>query len=144
MDPGARRKGFQRVLENHLINEVSWIPCPIDFGIILGGPWPLKIIFSYHSGTDFSIFRLCSRSHVLGCQKPRFEVILGVQVGQRKRINRLQETSWPGKLSFVVHPETCPEINLPKSTSQTPQNPRDGNGGRSSARVPRSLEYVYM
>ena len=67
MDPGGRRRGFQTVLENPLINEASWNPCSIDFGIILGGPGPLKIIFSYHSGTDFNIFGLCYRSHALGC-----------------------------------------------------------------------------
>ena len=55
----------------------------IDLGTVLGGGGPLKIVFSYHSGTDFIIFGFLNIKSNLSHQKPRFWLGFGAMLGSK-------------------------------------------------------------
>ena len=72
----ASRKGFNL--------EGSQDRFLVDVGRVWGGPGPLKIVFSYHSGTNFSIFGLLNIMSNLRHQKSRFWFPFGGSSGGPK------------------------------------------------------------
>ena len=77
----------------------------IDFGTVWGGPGSLKIVFSYHSGTIFTIFGLLNIKSNLSHQKPRFWLRFGGHVGVEKLTSCLQEASWGRRKEFFRGPK---------------------------------------
>ena len=92
--PGAIQGRSCRVSEKDLKMEGTWDRFFIDFGTVWGGPGPLKIVFSYHSGNDFTIFGFLNIKSNLSHQKHRFWLRFGGHVGVQKRTCWLQEPSW--------------------------------------------------
>ena len=76
----------------------------IDFGSPPRAAGPLKIVFSYNSGTDFTIFGLLNIKSNLSHQKARFWLRFGGHVGVEKLTSCLQEASWGRKRKKIGVP----------------------------------------
>ena len=83
-DPGALLKGVENGPQHRRHSRSIFY----RFWDHLGGPGLLKIVFSYHSGTDFTIFGLLNIKSNLSHQKHRFWLRFGGQVEHQN------QTSW--------------------------------------------------
>ena len=104
----------------------------IDFGTVWGGRWPLKIVFSYHSGTIFTIFGLLNIKSNLSHQKPPFWLLFGAHVGVEKHTSCLQEASWGRRRKFFRGPKRGPKKGSKKSRKKPRgyrQRETGGGGG---------------
>ena len=93
----------------------------IDFRTVWGRPGPLKIVFSYHSGTIFTIFGLLNIKSNLSHQKPRFWLRFGGHVGVQKSRHQLQEASWARRTRFFGGSKRAPTTSIKITAFWVPQ-----------------------
>ena len=119
--PGAIQGRSCRVSKRDLKMEGTWDRFFIDFGTVWGGPGPLKILFSYHSGTDFTIFGFLNITCNLRHQKPQFWVRFGGHVGVQKSRHQLQEASWARRTRFFGGSKRAPTTSIKIRAFWVPQ-----------------------
>ena len=106
--PGAIHGRCYRVSKKDFNIEGTQDRFFIDFETVWGGAGPLKIVFSYNSGTDFTIFGLLNIKSNLSHQKHRFWLRFRGQLRVQKSTSCLQEASWNQLLRFPTptwHPK---------------------------------------